>query len=605
MLLVVPATLRAQEAAVTASPVSVVPHLIKFSGGLPSAPGKAEVVEVKFSLYAAQIGGEALWSETQQVSLDATGKYSVVLGSTTAAGLPDSVFANGQARWIGVTLSGEQESARTVLVATPYSLKASDAETLGGHPVSDFTLKSALPAGGTNITQINVGNGVTGGGTGPTVTLGLSSTYLENLGNEIYPQLSGTNTLTGKNTYTAGKLLLGTSPVLSAANVTGTSPVTATVSGNTVKIGLSDSALVTLGNGVYAQLNAADTFNGALTLNSTLTQIGATSAQQFLSETDNTSTAISGGIEAGGATVGAAGEATSSVLGSNSFQSGVEGVTMAPGYGSYGVYGEAPGSQSTGVYGVTGSPSAIGATYEPIFGGAGVWGDSNQGTDIGGAGVLGTADDQNAAIFVNNSADFYTMYVYSTAANGSLFRAENRTTEAGCIIDANGNLGCDGNLSGSNLTADQRRIETYAVQSSEAWIEDFGSAQLSSGSVHVSIDPTFAATVNTGVEYHVFLTPQGESGQIYVTNKTGDGFDVREASGGRSSIAVDYRIVAKRRGHESTRLTDITAKNAYPGSPSRLKPLVKPVPRQPRSLPSAANHFGLGQVAAAVQTEKK
>ena len=87
-------TLPAQQAALTTtSPVSVVPHVIKFSGALPGASNKAETVDVRFSLYAAQTGGEALWSETQQVSLDATGKYSVLLGSSTP--LPDSAFANG------------------------------------------------------------------------------------------------------------------------------------------------------------------------------------------------------------------------------------------------------------------------------------------------------------------------------------------------------------------------------------------------------------------------------------------------------------------------------------------------------------------------------
>jgi len=592
----------AQEAIATSPAVSVVPHVIKFSGALPGASNKTETVDVKFALYAAQTGGDALWTETQQVSLDATGKYAVLLGSV--ASLPDSAFAQGQARWIGVTLSGEQESARTILVATPYSLKASDAETLGGHPVSDFTLKNALPAGGTDITQINVGSGITGGGTGPTVTLGLSSSYLESLGNNIYPQLAGTNTLTGKNTYSSGKLFIGSSPVLSTANIVAGSDIVLSTSGSNVTVGVNGPSLLKLANGYYPQLGAAntftgtDTFTGAVTLNSTLTQTGASPAGEFSDSVNNTSTAISGGIEAYAPSIGIGGEASYTTIGSNNFQAGVEGVTQAPGYGSYGVYGTAPGHLSNGVYGVTGGYSGTGVTYEPIFGGAGVWGDSNQGTDVGGAGVLATADDQNAALLVNNSEDFYTLYVYNTAADGSLFRAENQATLSGCIIDAGGNLGCTGNLSGSNLTADQRRIETYAVQSSEAWVEDFGTAQLSSGSTHVIIDPAFAATVNTGVDYHVFLTPQGESGQIYVTNKSGNGFDVREASGGRSSIAVDYRIVAKRRGHESIRLADITTKDAYPGSPSRKKALVKPEPRQPRPMPSAANHFGLATAIA-------
>jgi len=259
----------AQEAVTTTAPVSVVPHLIKFSGALPNAPAKAEMVDVKFSLYAAQTGGEALWTETQQVSLDPSGKYSVLLGSVSA--LPSSAFANGQARWIGVTLSGEQESARTILVATPYSLKASDSETLGGHPASDFTLKNALPASGTDITQINVGSGITGGGTGPTVTLGLSSSYLESLGNNIYPQIAGTNTMTGKNTYTAGKLLIGSSPVLSTANIIAGSEVVLSTTGSNVTVGVNGPGLLKLANGYYPQLTANNSFSGTNTFTKAVT----------------------------------------------------------------------------------------------------------------------------------------------------------------------------------------------------------------------------------------------------------------------------------------------------------------------------------------------
>jgi hypothetical protein len=277
MLLAVPA-LPAQDAAATATPVSVVPHLIKYSGTLPSAPGNASVVEVKFALYEGQTGGDPLWTETQQVALDAQGKYSVLLGSTTTAGLPDTAFATGQARWLGVTLSGEQESARSILVATPYSLKASDSETLGGHPAADFKLKNAKPDAATDISQLTDTGGITftNGGTGPTVGVGLDETYLEDLGNELYPQLGGNNTLTGTNTYTAGNLKLGSSPVLSVANVLAGSEMLVTPSGNTVTIALNGPTLLTLGNEYYAQLAAGNIFSGtqALTSNGTATSGG-------------------------------------------------------------------------------------------------------------------------------------------------------------------------------------------------------------------------------------------------------------------------------------------------------------------------------------------
>jgi len=618
MLFLVPAS-PAQEAVVTPAPVSVVPHLIKYSGALPGAPAKAETVDVKFSLYAAQTGGDALWTETQQVSLDSAGKYSVLLGSV--ATLPSSAFANGQARWIGVTLSGEQESARTVLVATPYSLKASDAETLGGHPVSDFTLKNAVqPAGATNITQINVGNGVTGGGTGPTVTLGLSSTYLEKLGNEIYPQIGGTNTMTGTNKFTAGKLLIGTSPVLSASAITGASPVTATVSGNTVKIGLSDSALLTLGNGVYAQLGAANTFtkiqtfasgqtfpgtvslsgnnaftgtnsfskavsfasgqtfpnlptlNGANSFSTTntflsgLTTDGVSSSGQVniqLSQAglyalfaNNTSTSGStfttGGVAGQGNDIGVYGFASDSNPSHVAY--GVYGETAGTGKTDAGIYGTAPsGGRASGVYGSAPSSSAEGAGQTLA---SGVWGDSN-----GSIGVFATSDSGYGAVVANNSQTAPTIFIENDdkTGNGFPFQVYNAGTGAQCTIDESANFSCDGNYAATNSVQD-RKVTTYGVQSAENWIEDFGTAQLAAGSVHVALDPTFAATVNTGIEYHVFLTPQGESEQIYVTNKSADGFDVREAHRGRSNIAIDYRIVAKRKGSESLRLEDVTVK---------------------------------------------
>jgi len=546
MLLALPIASSAQEAVTTTAPVSVVPHLIKFSGALPGASNKAETVDVKFALYAAQTGGEALWTETQQVSLDASGKYSVLLGSSTT--LPDSAFAQGQARWIGVTLGGEQESARTILVATPYSLKASDAETLGGHPLSDFTLKNALPAGGTNITQINVGNGVTGGGTGPTVTLGLSSTYLENLGNEIYPQLNGTNKFGGKNTFTAGDLLLGTSPVLSAANVTAASPVTATISGNTVKIGLSNSALLTLGDEVYPQLSGANKFSGTNVFKGTTGFSAAVnSTNQFF---------VSANLPGYYAVIGA--NAASSGLGGGVFGStnntedganGVKGVTSA-------------GGLSAGVYGDSVSPSAEGDSLLNGNGlSPGVWGDAGNPTgDSVPIGVFASADDGIGAIVANNSSSGKSTFVVfngdSTGVATPFAVLNGDGTQ--CQIDGSANFTCSGSFT-SIRPVEGRKLATFGVQSAENWIEDAGGGQLSSGHAHVTLDPAFVGTVNTGVEYRVFLTPEGDCKGLYISGKGPDGFDVSELGGGQSSIAFDYRIMAKPRGAESARLTDVTA----------------------------------------------
>jgi hypothetical protein len=123
---------------------AAVPTLVKFSGTLVEVNDKplTSVVGVTFSLYKDSEGGAPLWMETQNVQLDKTGHYSVMLGSTTSQGLPAHVFAHGEARWLGVQAQGHVEQPRVLLLSVPYALKALDAETIGGKPVSSFQLVS-------------------------------------------------------------------------------------------------------------------------------------------------------------------------------------------------------------------------------------------------------------------------------------------------------------------------------------------------------------------------------------------------------------------------------------------------------------------------------
>jgi len=92
---------------------------------------------------------------------------------------------------------------------------------------------------------------------------------------------------------------------------------------------------------------------------------------------------------------------------------------------------------------------------------------------------------------------------------------------------------------------------------SENWFEDFGSAKLKEGKAVVEIDPTFVETVNTDVDYHVFLTPRGQCMGLYVANQKGTSFEVGELNGGKSDVSFSYRIVAKRKGYEDQRLVKV------------------------------------------------
>jgi hypothetical protein len=123
-----------------------VPRLIKFSGTLLDAQDRplAGPVGVTFALHAQQTGGAALWIETQNVTPDAHGNYSVLLGANSANGVPAELFASGEARWLEVQVERQAEQPRILLVSVPYALKAKDAETLGGRPASAFLTTETL-----------------------------------------------------------------------------------------------------------------------------------------------------------------------------------------------------------------------------------------------------------------------------------------------------------------------------------------------------------------------------------------------------------------------------------------------------------------------------
>jgi hypothetical protein len=273
----------------------------------------------------------------------------------------------------------------------------------------------------------------------------------------------------------------------------------------------------------------------------------------------------------------------------------------------------------TAVYGAAAGASVTGSGTT-----AGVWGDTG-GLAGDSAGVAGTADDNNAGLFVNNSGSDTTISGATLAITNFSGTSGALTFQSGlaggpmCTIDTSADLACTGTVSeDASVDSDTRKVALYSMQSPENWFEDAGSGQLSNGSTRIALDPTFAQTVNAGVEYHVFLTPNGDSKGLYVSQKTATSFEVHEQGGGTSSIAFDYRIMAKRRGYENVRLTDVTQQfNKREARRERMPHLVRPsaapqsVPKiptlqmhplvAPRPVPAAPKLLPPPPVRAAVQ----
>ena len=149
-----PFSMAAQTSASSAGSAQV-PPLIQFSSVATDEGGNnlSGAVSITFSLYGAQQGGEALWTETQKsVQLDSTGHYSVQLGITKTNGVPLTLFTTGEARWMGIRIAEQTEQPRVLLLSVPYAMKAGDAATIGGLPPSAFVLTA--PGTGSAVTAL-------------------------------------------------------------------------------------------------------------------------------------------------------------------------------------------------------------------------------------------------------------------------------------------------------------------------------------------------------------------------------------------------------------------------------------------------------------------
>ena len=449
---------------------------------------------------------------------------------------------------------------------------------LSNKGVFTFAPGQTFPGAGT-VTSVGSGAGLTGGpittsGSLSIATAGVTNTMLQ------HPSLTvaaGTD-LTGGGSVSLGgttTLNLDTTkvPTLAASNtfaatqhITGDLDATGNVNAGVAVTGQQGVFSGNGTEGVYGQTSGTVGVLGYSTVNRSV-------------EGDDYAV---GGLSVFGDELATSGN-TLGVLGQTFSPTSisVEGANF--GGGGFGVYGYAGRGDSTfansaGVRGVQVSGSSLGAGLEFA---SGVWGDTGDNIDVG---MLATADAGNAMAVFNNSTTNSTMYItnFEESSPGAFILDISSFYGGFCNFLANGTLSCSGGLTSVVPAESNKKVQVYSVQSPENWFEDFGSGQLSSGVARVQLETTFAQTVNVGIDYHVFVTPKGDCKGLYVTNENAGGFEVHELGGGKSSIAFDYRIVARRKGYENLRLADATEMSKVavikrkPGTVQRPEPL-KPV----------------------------
>ena len=590
-------------------------------------------------------------SQGSQANADVTGKGTIgyVPMWDTASDIVDSlIFQKSSAIGIGtktpaatLDVSGKSDIRDTL---TLFPKGKDSALTINGTAFKidqtgtvTFVSGQTFPGGGGGgtVTSVGSGAGLTGGpitksGTLSIATAGVTNAMLQNSTLKLTPgggmtgggsvALGGSTTL-GLQNCSANQVLEFVGSAWTCASV-GTGTITGVTAGTDLTGGgTSGKVTLNLDTTKVPQLGVSNTFTGLQNFGGTISVVSSTDA---VLATTTANTAVTGespnlgivgassGFSNTGAGRGNAGVWGDTGAGANSGHAGVLGTADANTAGWFinngpfatvlasnsspdvkGAFGVAALSNYVGVYGVLSSASATGATVPT----AGVWGDTGITGDS--VGVIGSADTATGGLFVNNSTNSSTLVAVNfTGSSSPVFSAVGETAtgvSGSCSIGGSGDLFCSGSKSAVvPVDGGSRIVALYAIEGPENWFEDAGSAQLSNGASIVNLEPIFGQTVNTEMDYHVFLTPEGDCKGLYVSQKSPTSFEVRELGGGTSSVAFDYRIMAKRKGYENIRLADKTKQTIdirtqaegmrHPSKPSAL-PIARPA--APLSRPQA------------------
>jgi hypothetical protein len=192
------------------------------------------------------------------------------------------------------------------------------------------------------------------------------------------------------------------------------------------------------------------------------------------------------------------------------------------------------GSQNAGTLGVwsTGSP----AVYAVSTGDIAVDAESSPGDLSPPLFLSGGAQSQNTDLIDGYDSGITRIFAVDDSGNehitGQLF------THGSCSI------GC----------SKTRHVTSYTPRESAPSMEDVGEGQLTAGTARVLLDPAFANVIDKHANYDVFVSPEGPSRGVYVTQKSQTGFTVTENPDGQATIPFSYRIVAKPYGVTAARL---------------------------------------------------
>lgn len=251
----------------------------------------------------------------------------------------------------------------------------------------------------------------------------------------------------------------------------------------------------------------------------------------------------------------------------------------------FGVYGQASSGFATlgvatigvGVYGEATSGDGINATSTNGLGifSSSVNADGLQSISTNNSGAVG-ASASLTGTGVGGSSDL-TDGSYSILVNGSGVAGEGLTTGVYGVSNSTTSTAFGGyfvndgsyayvggwenflgwtdyKILGSGIVStivkgtDNQLLTMACPESPEVLFQDYGIGQLVNGSARINIDPNFTKNIRVDTEHpmKVFVQLEGDCNGVFVTNKSANGFDVKELQGGNSNVSFSWSITATR-----------------------------------------------------------
>lgn len=232
-------------------------------------------------------------------------------------------------------------------------------------------------------------------------------------------------------------------------------------------------------------------------------------------------------------------------------------------------------SKELGLYSLTEGPIYDGSIYSELE--SAMFQTNFQGvvTDADSSDPVAKLAGYTKSSLLGNKRMYYGGYFYS-GGNSSIGYAYVGANYNGTNYKIIGNGTVSTIVEGATPNSSQKIM--FAPEAPEVLLEDYGTGQLVNGTATINIDPIFSQNidVNNSRPLKVFIQLEGDCNGVYVTNKSANGFTVKELQQGRSSVPFSWHIVGNRKddvgrnGGESSTYASLR----FPDAPSAME--IKP-----------------------------